>query len=55
MKKFIIAISSFSLLATIARSDEAADLKPAIERGKAIYMQTCVACHQPTLLAPCGQ
>ena len=48
MKSFTIALATFSLLATLARSEDAFDLKTSIERGKVIYMQTCVACHQPT-------
>lgn len=48
MKKFLIAFASLSLLTPLARSEDAFDLKASIDRGKVIYMQTCIACHQPT-------
>jgi mono/diheme cytochrome c family protein len=48
MKFFIIAFASFSLLAPYAKSEDAFDLKASIDRGKMIYMQTCIACHQIT-------
>ncbi|MEA3210482.1 MAG: hypothetical protein QOE70_3539 [Chthoniobacter sp.] len=35
-------------LAGVATAQEAFDLKASIERGKAVYMQTCFACHQMT-------
>lgn len=47
MKAVTIALASFSLLTTFAWSEVAPELKTSIERGKVIYMQTCVACHQP--------
>jgi len=44
MKKSALA---FLLAATVA-SYAQDDLKASSERGKGIYMQTCMACHQPT-------
>lgn len=44
MKKSALA---FLLATTIAASAQD-DLKASAERGKGIYMQTCMACHQPT-------
>ncbi len=35
-------------LATTTVSFAQDDIKASAERGKAIYMQTCMACHQPT-------
>ncbi len=46
MKKFAL-ILSLSLCSTfVSLADD--DLKASADRGKAIYMQTCMACHQPT-------
>jgi mono/diheme cytochrome c family protein len=43
---------SFALIALITISSAAVaqdfDVKASIERGKPLYMQTCIACHQPT-------
>jgi mono/diheme cytochrome c family protein len=36
------------LLATVVTSYAEDDLKTSAERGKGIFMQTCMACHQPT-------
>lgn len=44
MKKLTLAIA----LATVAATYAEDDLKASAERGKAVYMQTCMACHQPT-------
>jgi uncharacterized protein len=44
MKKLTLAIA----LATVAATYAEEDLKASAERGKAVYMQTCMACHQPT-------
>ena len=46
MKKLalILAVSLSTNLALFAEDD----IKASAERGKAIYMQTCMACHQPT-------
>jgi mono/diheme cytochrome c family protein len=44
MKKSALA---FLLAATVATYGED-DLKASAERGKGVYMQTCMACHQPT-------
>ncbi len=46
MKKLTL-ILAFTLTATVASFAED-DLKASADRGKAIYMQTCMACHQPT-------
>lgn len=46
MKKFALTLS-LSLCATFATVAQD-DLKASAERGKAVYMQTCMACHQPT-------
>lgn len=46
MKKLTLTLA-FSLAATFA-SSAADDLKASAERGKAIFMMTCMACHQPT-------
>ena len=48
MKTLLSTFASLTLLTSLARAEEAFDLKASIERGKAVYMQTCVACHQPT-------
>lgn len=48
MKTILSAFASLILLAPLAKSADAFDLKASIERGKAVYMQTCIACHQPT-------
>jgi uncharacterized protein len=45
MKKSALAL--FILVAATA-SYAQDDLKTSAERGKGIYMQTCMACHQPT-------
>lgn len=45
-------LSILSALTLIAASVSAvaqeSDLKESIERGRPLYMQTCIACHQPT-------
>jgi mono/diheme cytochrome c family protein len=48
MKSTFAALATVVLLAPLAKSEDAFDLKTSIDRGKVIYMQTCVACHQPT-------
>jgi len=48
MKTIFAAIAGLALLAPVAKSDDAFDLTASIERGKGIYMQTCIACHQVT-------
>src|SRR3954451_9637325 len=48
MKICIAALAALAFLAPLARSEDAYDLKASIDRGKMIYMQTCIACHQPT-------
>ena len=46
MKKlaFTLALSVCANLSVFAEDD----IKTSAERGKAVYMQTCMACHQPT-------
>lgn len=49
MKFALLAtLAPLLLLAPVAKSEDAFDLKASIDRGKAVYMQTCIACHQPT-------
>ena len=48
MKTFLTALAALTLLAPLAKSEDAYDLKASIDRGKVVYMQTCIACHQPT-------
>ena len=36
------------LAAPLAAQAEDFDLKASITRGQPLYMQTCIACHQPT-------
>ena len=45
MKKLVLTLS-FALATTVA-SFAQDDIKASAERGKAIYMVTCMACHQP--------
>ena len=44
MKKLTLTLA-LSLCATVA-SFAQDDIKTSAERGKAIFMQTCMACHQ---------
>jgi mono/diheme cytochrome c family protein len=48
MKLLFPVLASLTLLASAARSEDAFDLQASINRGKMVYMQTCIACHQPT-------
>lgn len=44
----LLALSVLALLGAAAPASDAAKPSPeALERGKAVYMKTCVACHQP--------
>jgi mono/diheme cytochrome c family protein len=47
---FSLFFAAFSLAATSIAQEAAAsfDLNASIERGKGVYMQTCLACHQMT-------
>lgn len=45
MKKTLALLAALLPLAALA--DDAADLKASAERGKATFMVTCMACHQP--------
>jgi mono/diheme cytochrome c family protein len=47
MKKSVLTLA-FLLCGMAAASFGEEDLKASAERGKGIYMQTCMACHQPT-------
>ena len=56
-REFALILTAGAVLAVVpeAAAQEAAvpsggpfDLKASIERGKAVYMQTCLICHQPT-------
>lgn len=49
MKALLLIIPALALLGATT-APQASDTKPtpaALERGKAVYMKTCVACHQP--------
>ena len=46
MKKLALTLA-ISICANLAVFGED-DIKASAERGKAVYMQTCMACHQPT-------
>lgn len=49
IKNPLLLIAATALLSTAALAQEAApDLAASIERGKAVYMQTCFVCHQIT-------
>jgi mono/diheme cytochrome c family protein len=48
MKTILNTLAALTFLAPFAKADDAFDLKASIDRGKTIYMQTCIACHQPT-------
>src|SRR5580704_17214868 len=48
MKTILTTLAAVTFLAPFAKADDAFDLKASIDRGKMIYMQTCIACHQPT-------
>ena len=54
MKSFLAPLAALTLLAPFAKSEDAFDLKASIDRGKMVYMQTCIACHQPTGLGVPG-
>ena len=46
MKKLTLTLA-FTVAASLAAfADD--DIKASAERGKAVFMQTCMACHQPT-------
>lgn len=46
MKIILATLAALALLVPSARSQEA-DLAASAKRGQAIYMTTCMACHQP--------
>jgi mono/diheme cytochrome c family protein len=47
MKKALLAILVFIFATAFAIQQPAAGLKAAIARGKIVYENTCLACHQP--------
>ena len=47
MKK-ILVLTLITATTTFAQDPNPEDIKASGERGKALYMTTCVACHQPT-------
>jgi len=53
MKTILATLAAITVLAPLAQSEDF-DLKSSIDRGKGIYMQTCIACHQPTGLGVPG-
>ena len=48
MKKIPLATTLLLAFAALASAEDAFDVKTSVERGKAVYMQTCMVCHQPT-------
>src|SRR5215212_3245759 len=49
MSRFIISSAAFvAFAASVSAQDAAFDVKASAERGKPLYLQTCIACHQPT-------
>ena len=48
MKKIPFATTLLLAFAALASAEDAFDVKTSVERGKAVYMQTCMVCHQPT-------
>ena len=48
MKKIPLTTTLLLAFAALASAEEAFDVKTSIDRGKAVYMQTCMVCHQPT-------
>lgn len=54
-KKSLAILAALAALSGVATAQDASapaagafDLKASIERGKPVYMQTCLVCHQPT-------
>ena len=47
MKHLLTALAFTTALTSLAFAGDF-DLKASVDRGKAVYMMTCVACHQPT-------
>src|SRR3954452_20026439 len=49
MKFLVFSLATLLVSAALGSAQEAAfDVKASAERGKPLYMQTCIACHQPT-------
>lgn len=44
MRQLLLAAA---LLPLVVRAEDAKPDAPALERGKAVYAKTCIACHQP--------
>jgi len=47
MKLILASLALVTVFASFARAEDF-DIKASAERGKATYMMTCLACHQPT-------
>ena len=47
-KKLTFLAALISTVTAVSAEDAAPDLAASIERGKAVYMQTCFVCHQIT-------
>ena len=45
---FLTSLTLIAAAALASAQDAAFDLKASADRGRALYMQTCLACHQPT-------
>jgi nitrite reductase (NO-forming) len=48
MFKQVLLLSSAAFVSIASAQESAPDLPASIERGKAVYMQTCFTCHQVT-------
>lgn len=49
MKFLVLSLATLLVSAALGSAQEAAfDVKASAERGKPLYLQTCIACHQPT-------
>jgi len=49
MKSLISSLAVLLIAPVLASAQDAAfDVKASAERGKPLYLQTCIACHQPT-------
>jgi len=49
MKFLVFSLATLLVSAALGSAQEAAfDVKASAERGKPLYLQTCIACHQPT-------
>jgi len=49
MKFLVFSLATLLVSAALGSAQEAAfDVKASAERRKPLYLQTCIACHQPT-------